>query len=306
MSRSLSDRAGENAWSTLSDDLRVVSALRDTRYLNLDVALSLCDPLSEIWLTEPAWCRPSCEILTSLVMQHMASDVMRNFVLRLSNVALGVYQQLEMCKRDQEEGGGSIIAQERQRQIVDFLLMVALPDERKDKDIVVGGDLMGEIGDVVIEALRTLRADQADRTTRRQEMLHATVGADHVMMEETVDEIPIGILWLEDVAKECNAFVLGDNKGNEGNEGDIETGSSINGDVLGKRKTQQLTPRMLRSLSMTQTPGGMLSSLSLSPSSSSLMTPGGTSVVIAMPVVVADYLLRRLLALVQFDGILNQ
>ena len=209
MAQTLSNNRSDNiVWSTLGDDLRVISALCETNILNVESALNLCDPMSEIWLgtKDTTWNRPACTILTTLIVHHMASIEMTEFILRLANVALGVYHRLEMQYTLEGHGNGTEQQQQyitqQQRQIVDFLLTAALPDTFETR----AKDLMQEIGELVIETLRSLRSAYTKMNLTSMANIQATVGLEHAFTTkvDSSAETSFGMKWLEYVANELN------------------------------------------------------------------------------------------------------
>ena len=78
-------------WKTLAEDLRLLDALLEHPNLSLSTILRACDLLSELWLTDVQWCRPAGDMLALTVVRYLSFRTMKMWVLRLANVALGMY-----------------------------------------------------------------------------------------------------------------------------------------------------------------------------------------------------------------------
>jgi hypothetical protein len=284
-----------NIWSTLSEDLRIVSVLSENYLLNVQATLSLCDPLSEIWLTETAWSQPACEVLTRLIMHHVAeSNDICEFVLRLVNVALGVYHKLEVDKvvasnnHIESQGLHSLSTEKTplQRQIIDFLSTLIVPNES-----VRTIDLVQEIGELVVETLRSLRAIHKKYDKLRQQNIRSTVGLEQEILAAPLEQKSQAVHWLEQIANELS---VPDKDNDSVGELEVEGVRNMNQEMTlhGSSKNNKpiLSPMMLDRLSQTKTPIRGTFTVTPTPfASDNLLTPNssrGTPYlsVMAMPV----------------------
>ena len=221
MARVLSNRSlSNNVWSTTQQDLRIVSVLSEHYVLTTTATLLLCDPLSELWLTNSPWSQAACTVLTRLVLRHVkTSHDMCDYVLRLANVALGVYHKLEVdlvvatynktCVQDSIEfdfSASSHKCEPQQRQIIHFLLTVVVPNEN-----TCSVDLMQGIGALIMETLRSLRALHRKYLALRETNVRATVGVKQDVLTQISETKPPAIYWLENLAYELNAVDEGAN-----------------------------------------------------------------------------------------------
>ena len=202
IAHALSERK-QQTWSTLGDDLRIVSALSEHNVLSVAGSLALCDPMSEIWLTEANWSESALNILTNLVLHHLSiSEEMQDFVLRLSNVALGVFHKLEGLQSMQ----GKREYQEQQHQILSFLLAVGLQDGERTRTKA----FTQEINDLVLETLRAIRKMHLTKQT--------TLSVDSNVV--AVEDVSPGIQWLKYVMHELNIGRTSSDDEGDGPNGD--------------------------------------------------------------------------------------